>query len=40
MFIDNYNLHRYLLMCIDAYNLKAMSIDDYGLYGSFLKCLK
>ena len=36
MFMVNYNLHGYLLMCIDAYNLKAMSIDDYGLYGSFL----
>ena len=35
MVIDNYNLHRYLLMCMDAYNSKAMSIDDYGLYGSF-----
>ena len=34
--MDNYNLHRYLLMCMDAYNLKAMSVDDYGLYGSFL----
>ena len=46
MFMDNYNLHRYLSMCMDsynlkamcmnAYNLKAMSIDDHGLYGSFL----
>ena len=36
MLMDNYNLHRYLLMCMDAYNLKAMSIDDNGLYGSFL----
>ena len=34
--MDNYNLHRYLLMCMDAYNLKAISIDDYGLYGSLL----
>ena len=34
--IDYYNLHGYLLMCMDKYNLKAMSIDDYGLYGSFL----
>ena len=33
--MDDYNLHRYLLMCIDAYNLKAMSLDDYGLYGYF-----
>ena len=39
MLIDNYNLHGYLLMCIDAYNLKVISIEDYGLYG-FLKCLK
>ena len=36
MFIDNYNLYRYLLLCMDKYSLKAMSIDDYGLYGSFL----
>ena len=36
MFMDNFNFHRYLLMCMDAYNLKAMSIDGYGLYGSFL----
>ena len=36
MFMDNDNLHRYLLMCMDAYKLKAMSINDYGLYGSFL----
>ena len=34
--MDNDNLHKYLLMCMDAYNLKAMSIDDYGLYGSSL----
>ena len=33
--MDNYNLYGYLLMCMDAYNLKAMSISDYGLYGSF-----
>ena len=36
MFMDNYKLYGCLLMCMDAYNLKAMSIDDYGLYGSFL----
>ena len=36
MFMDNYNLYGCLLMCVDAHNLKAMSIDDYGLYGSFL----
>ena len=36
MFMDNYNLYGYLLMCMDAYNLKAMSINDYGLHGSFL----
>ena len=36
MLMVNYDLHGCLLMCIDAYNLKAMSIDDYGLYGSFL----
>ena len=36
MFMDNYDLHRYLLTCMDAYNLKAISIDDHGLYGSFL----
>ena len=35
MHIDDYNLHRYLLMCMDAYNLKVMSIDYYGLYGYF-----
>ena len=29
MFMDNYNLHRYLLMCMDAYNLKSMRIDNY-----------
>ena len=34
MHIDDYNLHGYLLMCMDKYNLKAMSIDDYGLYDS------
>ena len=33
---DDYNLHGHLLMCIDKYNSKTMSIDDYGLYGSFL----
>ena len=36
MHIDDYNLHGYLLMCMDKYNLRVMSIDDYGLYGSFL----
>ena len=36
MHIDDYNLHGYLLMFMDKYNLKTMSIDDYGLYGSFL----
>ena len=34
--MDDYNLHGYLLMCMNAYTLKAMSIDGYGLYGSFL----
>ena len=34
--MDNYyNLHGYLWISMDAYNLKVMSIDDYGLYGSF-----
>ena len=32
MHIDDSNLHGYLLMCMDKYNLKAMSIDDYGLH--------
>ena len=36
MFMDSYNLYGYLLMCMDTYNLKAMSINDYGLPGSFL----
>ena len=36
MHLDDYNLHGYLLMCMGQYNLKAMSRDDYGLYGSFL----
>ena len=36
MHIDDYNLHGYLLMCMNAYNLKGMSIDDHGLYDSFL----
>ena len=36
MSIDDYGLHRYLLMCIYKHNLKAMRINDYGLYGSFL----
>ena len=26
----------HLMMCMDKYNLKAMSINDYGLYGFFL----
>ena len=30
--MDNYNLHGYLLMCMDAYNLKEMRIDNYGLH--------
>ena len=34
--VDYYNLHRYLLMFIDAYNLKVMSIDGHCLYDSFL----
>ena len=34
--MDNNNLYGYLLMCMNAYNLKAMSLDDYGFYGSFL----
>ena len=36
--MDNYNLHGCLLMSINInkYNLRGMSIDDYGLYGSFL----
>ena len=36
MNIDDYNLFGYLLMCMDAYNLKAMSIDNYCLCSSFL----
>ena len=32
----NYNLYGYLLMCMDAYNLKNMRSGNYGLYGSFL----
>ena len=40
MHIDDYNLYRYLWISMDKYNLKAMSIDDYGLYDSFFKCLK
>ena len=31
MHMDDYNLHGYLLMCKNAYNLKARSIDGYGL---------
>ena len=29
-------MHGYLLMCIDAYNLRGMNIGDYGVYDSFL----
>ena len=29
MFIDDYNLHGYLLMCMDAYNLRGMRIGNY-----------
>ena len=29
MSIDDYNLYGYLLMCMDAYNLKSMRIDNY-----------
>ena len=36
MFMGGYNWHGYILMCMDKYNLRVMSIDDYGLYGSFL----
>ena len=36
MHIDYYNLHGYLLICMDKYNLKAMSIDYYNFHGSFL----
>ena len=36
MFMDNCNLRGHLLICMDKYNLKAMSIDDHGFYGSFL----
>ena len=32
MHIDDYNLHVYLLMCMDKYDLKVISIDDYGLH--------
>ena len=35
MFMDDYNLYGYLLMCMGRYNFNVMSIDDYGLYGSF-----
>ena len=28
MFIDDYNLHGYLLMCMDAYNLRGMRIGN------------
>ena len=34
--MDYYNLHGYLLMCMDKYNLRVMSIDDYSLFDSFL----
>ena len=34
--IDDYNLHRYLLMCMDDYNLRWVSIDDYNLHGYLL----
>ena len=36
MFMDNYNLYEYLVILMDQYNLKVMSIDDYSLYGAFL----
>ena len=29
MSIDDYNLRRYLLMCMDAYNLMGMRIGNY-----------
>ena len=32
MFMNNYNLHGYLLMCMDAYNLKVMGINENGLH--------
>ena len=36
MRINDYGLCGYLRILIDKYNLRVMSIDDYGLYGSFL----
>ena len=33
MFMDGYNLYGYLLVCIDACNLRWVSIDDFCLYG-------
>ena len=29
MSIDDYNLRGYLLICMDAYNLRGMRIDNY-----------
>ena len=29
MHIDGYNLHGYLLMCMNAYNLKVMRIGNH-----------
>ena len=32
---DNYNLHGYLVMCMDAYSLRWVSIDNYVCMVSF-----
>ena len=29
MHIDDYNLHRYLLMCVNAYNLRGVRVGNY-----------
>ena len=34
--VYDYNLYRYLLMCMDDYNLRWVSIDDYNLRGYLL----
>ena len=42
MLMDGYNLYLYLLMCIDAYNLRWVSIDNYVCMVPFtcFKCFK
>ena len=29
MHMDDYNLHGYLLMCMNAYNLRGMRVGNY-----------